>query len=241
VSLRTGQAEEAEGAGPAERAELTGRAEPESVDFDGLTIRFDDRVLRPRAWTAEQSRWAASLLPDLPDGAVLELCAGAGQIGLAAVSGSPRRLVCVEADPVAAAYAVLNAEAAGCSDRVQVREAPMARALQPGERFPLIVADPPWVRRTETGRFPEDPLTAIDGGDDGLDVARECVALVGGHLAAGGAALLQLGSADQVGALRPELGQAGLIAVEVRRYERGVVALVRSALDDFLAHKPASG
>jgi release factor glutamine methyltransferase len=116
----------------------------------------------------------------------------------------------------------------------------MARALQPGERFPLIVADPPWVRRTETGRFPEDPLTAIDGGDDGLDVARECVALVGGHLAAGGAALLQLGSADQVGALRPELGQAGLIAVEVRRYERGVVALVRSALD-FLAHKPASG
>jgi release factor glutamine methyltransferase len=202
---------------------------PESVDFDGLTIRFDDRVLRPRAWTAEQSRWAASLLPGLPEGPVLELCAGAGQIGLAAVARSRRRLVCVEADPVAAAFATLNAEGSGLSDRVEVREAPMTLALQPGERFAAVVADPPWVRRTETARFPEDPLTAIDGGDDGLDVARECVAVVAGHLAPGGLALLQLGSTEQVDALGTEVRSRGLTVVEVRRYERGVVALIGHA------------
>ena len=72
----------------------------QTVDFDGLTVCFDGRVLHPRAWTAEQSRWAARLLEDLPHGPVLELCAGAGQIGLAAVRRSQRRLVCVEADPV---------------------------------------------------------------------------------------------------------------------------------------------
>ena len=203
----------------------------ESVDFDGLTIHFDDRVLRPRAWTAEQSRWAASLLPDLPAGAVLELCAGAGQIGLAAVARSPRHLVCVEADPVAARYAVLNAGRCGLADRVEVREAAMVRALGPDERFPLVVADPPWVRRTETARFPEDPLMAIDGGDDGLDVARECIEVIGQHQAPGGAALLQLGSGDQVHALRPELEVAALKVVEVRDYRRGVVALLQHAAD----------
>jgi methylase of polypeptide subunit release factors len=202
---------------------------PEAVDFDDLTIRFDSRVLRPRPWTLEQSRWAASLLPGLPAGAVLELCAGAGQIGLAAVSGSRRRLVCVEADPVAADFAVGNARAAGMSDRVEVRAAPMASALRPGEVFPLMIADPPWVRRSETERFPEDPPTAIDGGEDGLQVARECLALVGSHLAPRGVALLQLGSTDQVTALEPELRPAGLAVSEVRSYAGGTVARVERA------------
>jgi methylase of polypeptide subunit release factors len=198
----------------------------ESVDFDGLTIRFDERVLRPRPWTVAQSRWAARLLPTLPDGPVLELCAGAGQIGLAAVARSTRALVCVEADPVAAAYAVHNAEASGLADRVEVRQARMSHALGPDERFAAVIADPPWVRRAETGRFPEDPLTAIDGGDDGLAPARECLVMIGRHLAPGGAALLQLGTSEQVGSLEPELRAAALVAREVRRYDRGVVALV---------------
>ena len=198
----------------------------ESVDFDGLTIRFDDRVLRPRPWTVAQSRWVAELLPDLPDGPVLELCAGAGQIGLAAVARSTRALVCVEADPVAAAYVVQNAEASGLADRVEVRQAPMSDALRPGEVFAAVVADPPWVPRAETGRFPEDPLTAIDGGDDGLDTARECLAVIGRHLTAGGVALLQLGSTEQVGSLERELSAAALVACEVRTYERGVLALL---------------
>ena len=58
--------------------------------------------------------------------------------------------------------------------------------LAPGERFPLIIADPPWVRRAETRRFPEDPLLAIDGGDDGMSVVRECLAAIAAHLAPAG-------------------------------------------------------
>jgi len=201
----------------------------QTVDFDGLTVCFDGRVLHPRAWTAEQSRWAARLLEDLPHGPVLELCAGAGQIGLSAVRRSQRRLVCVEADAVAASYAALNAQRSGLSDRVEVRERPLSLALRPDERFPLVVADPPWVRSTETGKFPEDPLTAIDGGHDGLDVARECVAVVGRHLGPGGAALLQLGTTGQAGALEQDLAHAGLTVVEVRDYRRGVVALLEHA------------
>jgi methylase of polypeptide subunit release factors len=203
----------------------------ESMDFDGLTIRFDDRVLRPRPWTAAQSRWAASLLDEVPPGPVLELCTGAGQIGLAAVLTTWRRLVAVDADPVAAAYATANAEAAGLADRVEVRELPLAEALDAWETFPLVIADPPWVRRSQTGRFPEDPLIAINGGDDGLDVARACVEVIGRHLAAGGAALLQLGTVEQTEALSCEVRGAGLTVTEVRQYEGGVVARLEPVPD----------
>jgi methylase of polypeptide subunit release factors len=203
--------------------------EREVIEFEGLSIAFDDRVLRPRAWTAEQSRWAASLLPGLPPGPVLELCAGAAQIGLAAVGRTRRTLVCVEADPVAAAYAGENARAAGLDERVEVRQERMAAALDPEEKFALVIADPPWVLRTETGRFPADPLTAIDGGVDGLSVARECVVLIAGHLTDDGAALLQLGSGRQVASLADEMRQVGLAVTELRRHVGGVVALLERA------------
>lgn len=192
----------------------------ETTDFGLLRISFDHRVLRPRPWTTAQSEWAAELAATAPPGPVLELCAGAGQIGLLAVLGTARPLVCVDVDPVACSFARGNAEAAGLVDRVEVREGHMDEVVRDDERFALVVADPPWVRRAEVGRYPEDPLRAIDGGDDGLDLARTCVAVARRHLLPGGSVLLQLGTADQVGLL--ESVDAAEV-VEVRRYDRGVV------------------
>jgi release factor glutamine methyltransferase len=200
--------------------------EGQTVDFGGLTIRFDDRVLRPRPWTVAQSHWAAALIAGLPPGPVVELCAGAAHIGLAAVLRSQRRLVCVDADEVAAGFAADNARAAGMAARVEVRQALVTEALAVGEQFALVIADPPWVRRGHTGSFPEDPIRAIDGGPDGLQVARECVEVIGAHLSGSGAALLQLGSSDQAESLGPEIETAGLTTVEVRRYDGGVVTLL---------------
>ena len=81
----------------------------EHLAFGTLTIAYDDRVLRPREWTAAQSDWAADLMTAAPGGTVLELCAGAGHIGLLAVASSGRRLLCVDANPVACDYARANA------------------------------------------------------------------------------------------------------------------------------------
>lgn len=203
----------------------------DQLTFGSLTIAFDDRVLRPREWTAAQSDWAADLLATAPDGTVLELCAGAGHIGLLAVASSERRLLCVDANPVACDYARANALAAGMADRVEVREGRLQDALEPGELFPVIIADPPWVPREETGRFPEDPLTAIDGGDDGLDVARACLAVVDEHLAPGGSAVLQVGTRAQTDALRGEpcFTEGRLAMVEVRQQVRGVLARIDRA------------
>jgi methylase of polypeptide subunit release factors len=202
---------------------------PESLTFAGLSIAFDERVLRPRPWTQAQSRWAAALLSELPDGPVLELCSGAGHIGLAAVAGTGRRLVCVDMNPVAVEYSRSNARSAGLDSLVEVRQGRIGEALGADELFPLVIADPPWVLSAETQRFPEDPRTAIDGGIDGLRVALECAEAIEGHLADGGAALLQLGSVDQVAALMSK-APASLRVLETRQFDGGVVAhLVRDS------------
>lgn len=196
------------------------------VRFGSLDIAYDDSVLTPRTWTEAQSLWAAELARSAPEGRILELCSGAGHIGLLAVLHAGRDLVAVDLNPTACSFAEQNARAAGLLDKVEIRNEALETACGPEERFPVIIADPPWVPEADTGRFPEDPLSAIDGGADGLDVARACLRVIDEHLAHGGAAVLQLGTAEQVELLRAELPPT-LVIGEVRTEgTRGVLALV---------------
>ena len=160
-------------------------------------MEYDDRVLTPRPWTFQQSEWAAELALAGEAGPILELCAGAGHIGLAAAVLAGRRLVQVEADAVAANYARANAARAGWSDRVEVRNASLERAVPPDERFSLIIADPPYLPSEEIARWPEDPPMAIDGGPDGLDLVRACLRVAGQHLSDAGLLLLQIAGPRQ--------------------------------------------
>ena len=196
-----------------------------TIDFGPLRISYDDRVLRPRPWTIEQSRWAAELARDAPAGPLLELCCGAGQIGLATISVVRRRLVCIDVDPVACEYTRLNADLAGVGGLLEVRTGPLEDRLLPDEVFAGVIADPPWVPRAEVGLFPEDPVTAIDGGPDGLDLARACLRTAADHLMPGGFAVLQVGTRRQVDRLAAELEEHGLRlrVEEVREFERGVL------------------
>lgn len=193
-----------------------------SVRFGELEIAYDDQVLAPRTWTTLQAEWAAELLAEAPPGPVLELGSGAGQIGLLAISRQRRALVCVDSSAAAVSFARRNAEAAGLADLVEVRERDLEHAADGEERFALVLADPPWVPSAETERYPDDPDSAIDGGPDGLDVARLCVQVAAPLLLPGGSLLLQLGTPEQAEALGRELVQLELL--EVRTGEGGVVA-----------------
>ncbi|WP_457205398.1 methyltransferase [Nocardioides sp. P5_C9_2] len=198
---------------------------PRSMTFGSLTIGYDESVLEPRPWVLLQSEWAREVLADAPPGPVLELCTGAGHIGLMSLVGNDRLLVAVDADPSACRWAELNAEANGLADRVEVRQGRLQDCVGAGERFVLVVADPPWVPRAEVGRFPEDPVLAIDGGADGLDVARACLDAAAEALDPGGSLLLQLGTDAQARALADER-----FSPVARRYgERGVVVHLRRA------------
>lgn len=191
----------------------------EMMVFGDLSVRFDDRVLRPRPWTLAQSLWAATLAGESPHGPLLELCAGVGHIGLHLASLVGRDLVQVDADAVACEHARFNAGTAGLAVRVDVRHGAIDEAVGAEERFALVLADPPWVPSDDTTRYPDDPVTAIDGGPDGLDLARTCLEVMDRHLCTGGAGVLQLGTEKQAARLRTYLkSQAapGLRLVEVR-------------------------
>lgn len=186
------------------------------IRFGHLDIDYDDRVLTPRTWTARQSEWAAELSAGLPDGPMLELCSGAGQIGLLAAAMAGRPLVCVDANPVACAFNRANADRAGLSHLVEVREGSIENALDPDERYCLVIADPPWVPTAQVERYPEDPRTAIDGGADGMLVAETCLTATARHLSPGGSAVLQLGTAAQADRLPDLIEGSGLSIQEVR-------------------------
>jgi methylase of polypeptide subunit release factors len=202
---------------------------PNTVRFGPHDISYDDRVLEPRPWTLLQSEWAAELSEHAPPGPMLELCAGAGQIGLAAAWSSGRSLVQVDADPVACDFARANAAALGLGDRVEVRCGDLSSTVPLAESFPIILADPPYLPTTLVPRFPGDPVRAIDGGNDGLRVTRSCVLVIAAHLARGGAALVQVHGSRQARKLEREL-PVGMCVDEVRSHDaERAVALLRRA------------
>ena len=205
------------------------QAAVERLTFGPVDVEFDDRVLRPRGWTLLQSEWAAELARDVPPGPILELCAGVGHIGLAAAVLSDRDLVQIELDPAAARFANRNAARAGHGERISIRVGPMQSALQPFERYPLVIADPPYLPSHEVADWPADPVLAIDGGADGLDVVRVCLRVAAQHLIEGGHVLLQVAGraqADAVAELTSPLAVREVRAVDPRR---AVVHLTPSA------------
>ena len=187
----------------------------QTTTFGDLTVRFDDGVLRPRAWTIAQSRWAAELAAGVPDGPILELCAGVGHIGLHLASLVRRRLVLVDADAAACEHARFNVDLADLPLGAEVRHGPVDAALGEAERFPLILADPPWVPSRDTAAYPQDPVWAIDGGPDGLELARACVEVIGHHLDDAGVAVLQLGTEEQATRMQDHLASRPDLALRV--------------------------
>lgn len=176
--------------------------QPELIPFPfgSLQILWDQRVLRPRPWTTAQSHWAFAVSPSCPDGPVLELFCGAGQIGLLASVLTGRPLIQVDSDPVAAAYARRNAAAAGMV--ADVRTASVEDALAPSEQAALVVLDPPWVPSVQVADFPEDPVRAIDGGADGTALLVPGLEVALHHLLPGGHVIAQVGHRAQVEVIR---------------------------------------
>ncbi len=190
--------------------------------FGPIDVEHDEEVLTPRPWTLDQSEWAA----ELPAGPMLELGCGAGHIGLAAavLTGSP--LVQVDRSAAACRWAARNGKAAGVAARVEQRCGRPEDVLRDDERFAVVIADPPYVESSGVGRFPHDPKSAIDGGEDGLELVRTFLTVAAEHLAPGGSVVLQLGAPDQIDAVASWLRQPDAPGLAV--VERRVVAEDRS-------------
>jgi release factor glutamine methyltransferase len=150
---------------------LTGRRE-----FLGHAFRVGPRVLVPRPETELVVEAALALLP--AGGSLLDLCTGSGCIAISAALARPdARVVATEISPEALAVARENAAALGA--RVELLEGDLFDPIPEGERFDVIVSNPPYL---PTGEIPglsrevrREPRIALDGGEDGLDLLRRIV------------------------------------------------------------------
>jgi release factor glutamine methyltransferase len=201
------------------------------ASFGPVTIEADASVLTPRQWTLAQSTWAAELASETPPGPILELCCGAGQIGLAAARLSGRALVQVDGNGRACAWARRNADRNRIAS--DVRHAALDHALGADERFAVVIADPPYLPTAEIARYPEDPPLAIDGGRDGMSVIDTCLVVSARHTRPGAPVLLQVRGGSQAEAVRRLVETRryplSLDAVRVETDERAVVLLRRVA------------
>jgi release factor glutamine methyltransferase len=91
-----------------------------------------------------------------------------------------------------------------------------------GERFDLIVSNPPYIAENDAHlpalRF--EPALALTSGQDGLDAIRILVAGAPPHLNAGGALYIEHG-AGQGAAVRDLFAAAAFVAIETRRDDAG--------------------
>lgn len=142
--------------------------------FCGQHIAVDSGVFVPRRRTEYLVQEAARLAR--PGAVVVDLCCGSGAVGtaLAAAVGGVE-LHAADVDPAAVRCARRNIEPAGG----QVHEGDLYSAL-PGTlrgRVDVLVANAPYVPTDSIGMMPpearlHEPLVALDGGADGLDVQR---------------------------------------------------------------------
>jgi len=139
------------------------------------------RLVTPRGSTtrptADQVRIALmdTLAPRLPGARVLDLFAGAGGVGLEALSRGAAHATCVERDAGGVTALRDNVEALGVGGLVRVRRADVLRELaalyRDGERFDVVFLDPPY----DTGLV-ETTLQVLGGGGlllaEGLVIAQ---------------------------------------------------------------------
>ncbi len=144
------------------------------IQFAGLTFHVDERVLIPRSPIGELI--AKNFEPWLTHepSAILDLCAGSGCIGIACAHAFPdARVDLAERDVAALEVCRRNIELHHCADRVHMVRSDVFNALK-GNRYDLIVANPPYVPSEEVDALPDEfrhePRVALEAGKDGMDV-----------------------------------------------------------------------
>ena len=218
---------------PAERAvfrELVRRRASERVpgsqltgcrEFWSLSLEVTSDVLTPRPETETLVAAALALLAQAEgEVRVLDLGTGSGAIALAlAQEREKARLIATDVSEPALSVARSNAHALGLAARVEFARGSLFEPVR-GERFDLIVSNPPYLAERESKALPpelaHEPPGALFGGADGYSVLRPLVAHAPEHLRPGGALAVEVApaQAETVAAL---CAQAGLCCVETVR------------------------
>ena len=193
--------------------------------FRTLDLAIDRRVLIPRPETELVAGAAIELATALPaPRLVADLGTGSGAIGLSLAAELPLDGTTVwisDADREALSVARSNLVGIGRRARnVRVAEGSWFEALPAGERFDVIVSNPPYVAEAspdlEHAVLEWEPHDALFAGPTGLDAIAHLIAGAPAHLADHGRLVLEIGS-GQGAAVADLMFGAGYREIEIRR------------------------
>jgi release factor glutamine methyltransferase len=198
-----------------------------TVEFHGRTFASDARALIPRPET-EQLVELLLKLPLPPEPRCVDAGTGSGVIALTLAAEWPQaRIEAVDLAPPALELARENAARLDLSARVQFH---VGSLLEPCDGvYDLVAANLPYIATADiAGLAPEvrhDPVGALDGGNDGLELITGCIAQAPAKLTSGGWLALEIG-AGQAGSVRTLLAAAEFGEIRVEQDYQGIERFV---------------
>jgi release factor glutamine methyltransferase len=164
-----------------------------------------------------------------PGDSVLDVCTGSGVLAVAAALSGAGAVTAVDVSRRSVLTVRVNARLNGVRVRALRGDlfAPVA-----GERFDVIVSNPPYLPALENTLPSRGPARHLDGGSDGRVLLDRVCAEAADHLRPGGSALIVHSSIIGDQATIDNLEAAGLSAdvVERRRGPLGPILTERAAL-----------
>jgi release factor glutamine methyltransferase len=193
-----------------------------TVEFHGRTFLCDPRALIPR----HETEHLVELLLALPSkpSPILDAGAGSGVIALTLAAEWPGAAVdAIDISPEALALAAENAARLGLAGRVRFLLSDLFSAVP--DRYALIVANLPYIPAGDLATLSRevlrDPLSALDGGPDGVAIIRTFLDQARSHLLPGGAVALEIG-AGQAEMLMEHLRLLGYNHIRARTDYSGI-------------------
>jgi ribosomal protein L3 glutamine methyltransferase len=207
--------------------------------FAGLKFKSDTRALVPRSPIAELIQAGFTpWLDERPVERALDLCTGSGCIGIAMAAHNPDWQVdLADISDDALALARENVEFQDVGERVRVIKSDLFAGLA-GERYDLIVSNPPYVTEQEFAALPpeyrHEPKLGLTAGDDGLDFAFRILIAAPDYLNDDGVLIVEVGESER--ALVERLPQVPFNWIEFNVGQMGVFLLDRR---DLIVHADA--
>ena len=149
-------------------------------DFYDLTFFVGDGVLIPRPETEMLVDFTLEKLKDIENPVIYDLCAGTGCIGLTIASHRKDATVyLLEKEDKAYSYLERNKTALNLNNAIILKGDLFSFDFSSLPKCDILISNPPYINTEEIQTLQKEvlnePITALDGGADGLDFYR-CIA-----------------------------------------------------------------